>query len=89
MFITVFFEMIGLSLIYPLSFILRNFDNHYLSIIANFISYLFNTSVDFEKYDIRQLIILISFILTIYSLKLFLGLILIYLKANLLIRFGG
>ncbi len=84
MFISVFFEMVGLSLIYPLlSFILGNFDNQYLSIIANFLSYLLNTSVDFEKYDIRQLIILIIFILIIYSAKLILGLILVYLNSNL------
>lgn len=76
--------MIGLSLIYPLlSYILGNYENSYLTIIAKLINYLFNTSIDFNEYNINLLTILITFILTIYSSKLILGLFLAYMNANL------
>ena len=78
MIISVIFEMVGLSLIYPLiSFVIGDFDNKYLLFLEEILNRFFESKINFKDNNSKDLLILASLFLFIYSLKALITLLLI------------
>ncbi len=83
MIVSVIFEMIGLSLIYPMiSLLIGDFENNYLNLIEVFLNDFLNFDIDFKN-NKNDLLVLVFLLFFIYSFKALSTLILISTNAYL------